>query len=166
MEPYGRVLPLRFMFEFDIVFEFVLIFEFDIFEFDIFEFDIVLTVAIGVAIGVGLDMFTFEFRLLAALLAPVSPQPAPMAPIANTAVSAIFFMIRCDLLSSSKLLIYLTAASAYALFCPKRNNIVWDKGHYMNPFTVKSTRKIPQEPIIWAYCNLGYRGGADSGVIH
>ena len=161
------MLPLRFIFEFGIVFEFVLIFEFDMFEFDMLEFVMVLTVAIGVAIGVGLVMLVFILlALLAELLAPVSPHPAAIAPIANTAVSAIFFMILCDLLSSSKLLIYLTATSAQALLCPKRNNIVWDKRHYMYPFAVKSTRKIPQESIIWAYCNLGYRSAADSGVIH
>jgi hypothetical protein len=109
-DAYGRVLPLRFIFEFDIIFEFVLIFEFDMFEFDMFEFVIVLTVAIGVAIGVGLDMLVFSLlALFAELLAPVSPHPAPMAPIAKTAVSAIFFMILLDLLSSSKLLIDLTA---------------------------------------------------------
>ena len=113
------MLPFRFIFElFDIVFEFVLIFEF-IFEFDIFEFDIVLTVAIGVAIGVGLDILVFiRLALLAVLLAPVSPHPAANAPIASTAVSAIFFMILCDLLSSSKLLICLTAVSAERCFAP------------------------------------------------
>jgi hypothetical protein len=99
------VLPFALEFEFDdIVFEFVLMFEFDMFEFDMFEFVMVLTVAIGVGIGVDVDRFVFILLLLLALLlAPVSPHPAAKAPIANTAVSAIFFMILCDLLSSSKL---------------------------------------------------------------
>jgi hypothetical protein len=140
-------------------------FVFDMFEFIMFEF-IVFTVAIGVAIGVGLDMFIFEFLLLAVLLAPVSPHPAAIAPIANTAVSAIFFIILCDLLSSSKLPICLTATAPKRCYAPSENNIVWDKRHYMYPFAVKSTRKIPQESIIWAYCNLGYRSEADSAVIH
>ncbi|MEO6334567.1 MAG: hypothetical protein ABIO91_06235, partial [Pyrinomonadaceae bacterium] len=77
-----------------IMFAFIRMFELDMFEFRMFEL-IVLTVGIDVAIGVGLDiMFEFRLLLLAVLFAPVSPHPAPMAPIANTAVSAIFFMIR------------------------------------------------------------------------
>jgi hypothetical protein len=81
--PYGRLLAFEFIFVFDLVFEFM-------FEF-MFEFD---TVAIGVAIGVGLVMFTFvRLALLDALFEPVSPHAAPRAPIAKTAVSAIFFII-------------------------------------------------------------------------
>ncbi|MEO6334952.1 MAG: hypothetical protein ABIO91_08220 [Pyrinomonadaceae bacterium] len=77
-----------------IMFEFIRKFELDMFEFRMFEF-IVLTVGIDVAIGVGLDiMLKFRLLLLTVLFAPVSPHPAPIAPIANTGVSAIVFIIR------------------------------------------------------------------------
>ena len=71
---------------------FDLIFEFDIFEFDMFE--LLIGVDIGVDIGVGLAMLTFvRFVLLAELFDVTSPQAAPSVPSANTAVSAIFFML-------------------------------------------------------------------------
>ena len=67
-----------------------------IFEFDIFVFE---TVAIGVAIGVGVEMVAFRLTLLLlTVLFAAPPQAAPKVPIANTAVSAIFFiylMISC-----------------------------------------------------------------------
>ena len=59
-----------------------------------FAFELVDTVAIGVAIGVGLDMMVLRFALLLlTLLFAASPQAMPSDPSANTAVSAIFFMI-------------------------------------------------------------------------
>src|SRR5688500_14856920 len=75
------------------------------FEFILVEFIFVFvdTVAIGVAIGVGLAMFVLRFALLLLTeLLAASPQAMPSDPSANTAVSAIFFMIVNDLLSSSK----------------------------------------------------------------
>ena len=88
---YGRVLPFARVFELD-EFMFDLMFEFDMFEFDMFE--LVIGVEIGVDIGVGLAMFVFiRFVLLAVLFEVTSPQAAPSVPSANTAVSAIFFML-------------------------------------------------------------------------
>ena len=73
-------------------FMFDLVLEFDMFEFDILE--LVIGVDIGVDIGVGLAMLVFiRFVLLAVLFEVASPQAAPNVPSANTAVSAIFFMI-------------------------------------------------------------------------
>ena len=72
-------------------FMFDLMFEFDMFEFDIFE--LVIGVDIGVDIGVGLALVFIRFVLLAVLFEVASPQAAPKVPRANTAVSAIFFMI-------------------------------------------------------------------------
>jgi hypothetical protein len=90
------------------VFEFMLEFMFDLmFEFE-FMFELVIGVEIGVDIGVGLAMFVFiRFVLLAVLFEVTSPQAAPSVPSANTAVSAIFFMlviISCLLQSISVLL--------------------------------------------------------------
>jgi hypothetical protein len=58
----------------------------------VFMFD---GVDIGVATGVGLVMLVLvlRFALFDALFEPVSPHAAPKAPIAKTAVSAIFFII-------------------------------------------------------------------------
>ncbi len=89
---YGRVLPFDFIFELVMPFEFVFMFELDIPELMF----VLLGVIIGVGIGVDIVMFPFElvrFVLTVTLVVPPSPHPAPKAPIANTAVSAIFFMI-------------------------------------------------------------------------
>jgi hypothetical protein len=49
---------------------------------------------VAVAIGVGVDMFVLRFALLLlTVLFAASPQAAPRAPSARTAVSAIFFII-------------------------------------------------------------------------
>jgi hypothetical protein len=100
---YGRVLPFPRVFEFMFEFMFDLMFEF---EFDMFA--LVIGVEIGVDIGVGLAMFVFiRFVLLTVLFEVTSPQAAPSVPSANTAVSAIFFMlviISCLLQSISVLL--------------------------------------------------------------
>ena len=87
--------PFDFMFEFDIMFEFDLIFEFDImFEFDMFVLDIV-------GIAAGLAAFVLVLLVLLAVLFAVPPQAAANTPIANTAISAIVFIMLRDLLSSS-----------------------------------------------------------------
>ena len=89
---YGRVLPFVREFALDMFDVFDLVFEFDMFEFDMFE--LLIGVEIGVDIGVGLAMFVFiRFVLLAVLFEVTSPQAAPSVPSANTAVSAIFFML-------------------------------------------------------------------------
>lgn len=111
---YGRfVFALRFTFAFMFVlprfaFVFMLVF--------------ILLIGVLVAIGVGVDKLVFRFvrlALLTALFVPVSPQAIPSAPRAKTAVSAIFFIILFDLLSSSKIKTdCLTANSPEGLFCP------------------------------------------------
>jgi hypothetical protein len=64
---------------------------------------VLLAIGVLVAIGVGVDkLVRFAFMLLAELLVAASPQAAPRAPSAKTAVSAIFFILLDVLLSSSK----------------------------------------------------------------
>ena len=92
--------------------EFDLMFDFDIvlLVFDMFEF--VIGVETGVDIGVGLARFVFiRFALLTELLEVASPQAIPNAATDKIAVSAIFFIMVIDLLSSQRLeiLVYLTA---------------------------------------------------------
>jgi hypothetical protein len=55
----------------------------------------VLAIGVLVGIGVGVDTLVFRFMLLllAVLLVAASPQAIPNEPSANTAVSAIFFII-------------------------------------------------------------------------
>lgn len=78
--------PFDFMFEFDIMFEFDLAFEFDImFEFDMF---VLGTVAMGVGVATLVLLV-----LLAVLFDVVPPHAAVNAPIPNTAISAIVFII-------------------------------------------------------------------------
>jgi hypothetical protein len=65
---------------------------------------LVFTVAIGVAIGAGVEtlMARFTLLLLAVLFDVDPPQATPKAPVASTAMSAIFFIVFRYLLSSSK----------------------------------------------------------------
>jgi hypothetical protein len=102
---YGRVLPFERMFEF--MFEFVLGF---IFEFDAFVFAVGIGVDGGaVGIGVGVAMFTFTrfaFELLA-LFAGAPPQAMPSAATDKIAESAIVFIKLVNLLSFSKLKVWL-----------------------------------------------------------
>jgi hypothetical protein len=60
-----------------------------------FAFVFVLATGVLVGIGVGVDTLVFRFMLalLAVLLVAASPQAIPNEPSANTAVSAIFFII-------------------------------------------------------------------------
>ena len=65
---------------------------FELFIFD--EFMLLIGVLGGAIVGAGVEVFRFvRFALLLALFAVPSPQPKPMAPIAKTAVIAIFFII-------------------------------------------------------------------------
>jgi hypothetical protein len=84
------------------MFVFERMFEFDMFMLEVF----VWTVGMGVGIGVGVAIVVFRFRLLllAVLFDVASPHAIAAAPVANTAISAIFFIIFRDLLSSSKLI--------------------------------------------------------------
>ena len=60
-----------------------------------FAFIFVLAIGVLVGIGVGVDTLVFRFMLLllAVLMVAASPQAIPNEPSANTAVSAIFFII-------------------------------------------------------------------------
>ncbi len=90
---YGRRFTFAFAFEFEPDW-----FEFT-FEFVTFAF----TVAIGVGIGVGLATFTLVLLVLLDVFDAASPHAEPKPPITtSTAISAILFIILCDLLSFSK----------------------------------------------------------------
>lgn len=81
--------------------EFVCVFMFERFAFMFDEFMLLIGVLGGAIVGAGVEVFRFvRFALLLALFAVLSPQPKPMAPIAKTAVIAIFFIILNALLSS------------------------------------------------------------------
>jgi hypothetical protein len=67
----------------------------------VFMFVFVFTAMVGIGVGEAMLVFRFMFALLTLLFA-ASPQAIPNEPSANTAVSAIFFIILDDLLSSSK----------------------------------------------------------------
>lgn len=83
---YGRLVFERFAF--------MLVFVVGRFAFA-FVFIFVLAIGVLVGIGVGVDTFVFRFMLLllTVLLVAASPQAIPNEPSANTAVSAIFFII-------------------------------------------------------------------------
>jgi len=85
------------MFEF--MFEFILVrmFELDMF---VFEAGVDIGVETGVDIGVGVERFVFTRFALLALFDVASPQAIPKLAIDKIAVSAIFFIIVIDLLSS------------------------------------------------------------------
>ena len=96
------------MFEF--MFEFILV---RMFELDMFVFDTGVDIGVetGVDIGVEVERFVFTRLALLALFDVASPQAIPKAAIDKIAVSAIFFIMVIDLLSSQRLeiLVYLTA---------------------------------------------------------